>query len=137
MRFAIKGKKSMKNEREIMQEEWLKFAKDDLESAEVILRETDNYHISVYHSHQAIEKVFKWFLLKNGKQFPFIHDLKELLRFVCEVTDLSNLLDDISFIDDLYPQLRYPTGDEMFKEEAQKSLEIAKKIFKLITKKAS
>lgn len=127
----------MKNEKEIMHEEWFQYAKDDLESAEVIIRETDNYHISVYHSHQAVEKAFKWFLLKNEKQFPFIHDLKELLRLVCEVEDLGHLLEDVSFIDDLYPQLRYPTGDEMSKEEAQKSLEIAKKIFELIIRKLS
>lgn len=127
----------MRNEEETMREEWLQYAKDDLESAGVILRETDNYHISVYHSHQAIEKIFKWFLLKNEKQFPFIHDLKELLHLVCKVKDMSNLLEDVSFIDDLYPQLRYPTGDEMSKEEAQKSLEIAKKIFELIAKKPS
>ncbi|MFA5879677.1 MAG: HEPN domain-containing protein [Candidatus Margulisiibacteriota bacterium] len=37
--------------------EWLMYAKADLESAEVILNSTKNYHISAYHSHQAITSV--------------------------------------------------------------------------------
>ncbi|MDI6731572.1 MAG: HEPN domain-containing protein [Candidatus Margulisbacteria bacterium] len=123
----------MKNENEIMLGEWLQFAKDDLESAEVILKKTDNYHISVYHSHQTLEKIFKWFLLKNGQKFPFIHDLKELFKRVCEIQKLENFLDDILFIDNLYPQLRYPTGDKVAKEDAEKSLKIAKVIFKKTT----
>ena len=72
----------MKNENEIMLAEWLQYAKDDLESAEVVLKKTESYHISVYHSHQALEKIFKWFLLKDRQKFPFTHDLRVLLKTV-------------------------------------------------------
>ena len=123
----------MKNENEIMQEEWLQYAKDDLESAGVVLKETDNYHISVYHSHQALEKLFKWFLLKNGQKFPFTHDLRILLQKVCALQDLKDLLDNVLFVDNLYPQLRYPTGEKVSKKDAQKSLAIAQGIFKQLT----
>lgn len=123
----------MKNEeKETMCREWLQYAKDDLESAEIILNRSDNYHISVYHSHQAIEKTFKWFLLKNDQKFPFIHDIKELFGLVCGIKNLEKFLKDISFIDDLYPRLRYPTGEETTKAEAEKSLKIAKKITSLL-----
>ncbi|OGC04669.1 hypothetical protein A2276_01670 [candidate division WOR-1 bacterium RIFOXYA12_FULL_43_27] len=122
----------MKSEKSLIQEEWLGYAKDDLESAELLLKKSDNYHISVYHSHQAIEKIFKWFLLKNNREFPFIHDLKELFKLVEKNKNLNDPLEELSFLQDLYPQLRYPTGDKISKEEAEKSLQIAKKIFKLI-----
>lgn len=107
----------------------MQYIKDDLESAEILLKESDNYHISAYHSHQAIEKIFKAFLIRNGRKFPFIHDLKQLFSLVSNVKRMDHFLDDVLYIDDLYPQLRYPTGDKVSKEEAEKSLAIAKKIF--------
>ncbi len=62
----------MKND-SLNTQEWLEYAKADLESAKILLSETENYHIVAYHSHQAIEKIFKRFLLLKGKRFPFIH----------------------------------------------------------------
>lgn len=134
MKSFIKAKKYMKDEKQLVADEWLQFAKDDLESAKIILKESDNYHIAVYHAHQAIEKLFKWFLLKSGQRFPFIHDLKELFRFVSNLGKLALQFDDITYIDDLYPQLRYPTGENITKEEAEKSLIIAEKAFKELAK---
>ncbi|MFH1825663.1 MAG: HEPN domain-containing protein [bacterium] len=124
----------MKDEAQIMQQEWLQYAKDDLESAGVILAKTDNYHISVYHSHQAIEKLCKWFLLKNNQKFPFSHDLKQLFNLVCQVKDIKQLLEEILVIDNLYPQLRYPTGEKISKSEAEKCLKIADKVFAILIK---
>lgn len=122
----------MRDEKNILIEEWLQYAKDDLESAKVILKETDNYHISVYHSHQAIEKLFKWFLLKNNHKFQFIHDIKELYRLVSQLKK-TDIFEDIYYIDDLYPLLRYPTGEKITNDEAKKSLKIAEKIFDYFT----
>ncbi|OGB87821.1 hypothetical protein A3H38_03760 [candidate division WOR-1 bacterium RIFCSPLOWO2_02_FULL_46_20] len=124
----------MENEKQILENEWLQHAKDDLESAQIILKESKNHHISAYHSHQAVEKIFKWYLLKNGRKFPFIHDLKELFRLVSKISKIEDLFDDISYIDDLSPQLRYPTGEQITREEAEKSLALAEKIFKLFNK---
>lgn len=124
----------MKKENNIIQNEWLEYAKDDLESAKIILKETDNYHISVYHSHQAVEKILKWFMLKNEVKYPFTHDLKVLFKKACEIRKtISSLLDDILFVDNLYPQLRYPTGEKISKHEAEKSFTIAKETFKTIS----
>lgn len=130
MRSSIRAEKFMKDDKRLLAGEWLQFAKADFESAKIILKESENFHIVVYHAHQAIEKLFKWFLLQNNKRFPFIHDLKELFRSINKTKKLDFLLDDILYIDDLYPQLRYPTGENITKEEAEKSLVIAEKVFK-------
>jgi len=122
----------MADEKKLLENEWLQHAQDDLESAQIILKESDNYHISAYHSHQSIEKLFKWSLLKNGQKFPFIHDLKELFRLVAKAAKIEDKFEDILFVDDLYPQLRYPTGEQITREEAEKSLTIAKNIFKIL-----
>ena len=122
----------MADEKQLLEKEWLQHAQDDLESAQIILKESNNYHISAYHSHQALEKLFKWFLLKNGQKFPFIHDLKELFRLIVKPAKIDDKFEEISFIDDLYPQLRYPTGEQITREEAERSLVIAESIFKLL-----
>src|SRR3989339_473869 len=58
--------------------EWQQRAENDLESAGIILRESDNYDIAIYHSHQAIEKLLKAILLKQGQTFKFSHDISAL-----------------------------------------------------------
>ncbi|OGB87630.1 hypothetical protein A3J44_06185 [candidate division WOR-1 bacterium RIFCSPHIGHO2_02_FULL_45_12] len=109
--------------------EWRQRAADDLESAAVILRETDNYEISVYHAHQAVEKLLKAELMTCGKTFRFIHDLNALLDQVLEDRADEGITEKVSFLNSLYPRLRYPTGDEVSKLQAEKCLDIAKDVF--------
>jgi hypothetical protein len=56
------------------------------------------------------------------------------LRLTLEIKDLSHYLEGILFIDNLYPQLRYPTGDKISKNDANKSFKIAKNIVQTIAK---
>lgn len=109
--------------------EWKQKALDDLESAEIILKESDNYEISVYHSHQAIEKFLKTELLKNGQTFKFIHDIDVLFEQVYGGKGDGSLAKKISYVNGLYPSLRYPFGDKVTKDQAIRSLSIAKEIF--------
>ena len=111
-------------------EEWLEYAKADLESAKILLAESENYHIVIFHCQQAVEKIFKRFLIINEKKFPFIHELDVLLNDLCEIKDYSHWLKDVSFIMDLYGKIRYPHGDTITKQEATRSLRIAENIIK-------
>ena len=77
----------MKNN-SINPEDWLEYSKADLESAKILLKETENYHIVAYHCQQAVEKIFKRFLLLKGKKFRFIHELDELLKDICEIKNI-------------------------------------------------
>lgn len=108
--------------------EWIQRALDDLESAELILKESDKYEISAYHSHQAIEKMIKAELIRRGKTFRFIHDINALFTQLFKGAVGQELFDEISFVNSLYPRLRYPTGEYVQKEQAEQCLRIAKKI---------
>ena len=108
--------------------EWLSKSQADLESAEVLYKETDNYDIVVYHAHQAIEKYFKAKLLENQKTFKFTHDLNSLFAQVSEFLPLKEYEDDLSFVNSLYPRLRYPTGETVSRDDAEKCLKVAKDI---------
>lgn len=109
-------------------QEWLDKAGADLESAEVLIKETDNYDIVAYHSHQAVEKYFKALLLENNIAFKYVHDLNALFLDVVGFLPTKPLEEEISFLNSLYPRLRYPTGELVAREDAEKCLKIAKKI---------
>jgi len=118
--------------------DWLIKVEHDLESAQILIQQTANYDIVVYHSHQTIEKLLKWFLLVNDIKFPFVHDLI-LLSELCQPQLKTHiLLDDIAYVNKLLPKTRYPLGDWILEEEAIQSLMIAEDIYrKLIIYKNS
>jgi len=61
---------------------WLKHASDDLQSAEVLLKERI-YNMVCFHSRQAIEKLFKSFIAMYYQEIPRIHNLIRLHK-ICE-----------------------------------------------------
>ena len=113
-------------------EAWRQYAQDDIESAEILLNSSTKYHIVAYHTHQAVEKMLKRFLMINHKTFPFIHDLSTLLTEASKVKEFSEYFRDVSFLMDLYSTSRYPSGDTITKDEASKGLAIANRIYSVL-----
>lgn len=114
-------------------EYWLQYAFADLESAEVILKSTNNYHISIYHSHQAIEKLIKRKYIISNKTFPFVHDLLTLYLEINNESPLDDkTLKDLNFMMNVYSKTRYPKGDCLSSADAKRALLIAKEYFKLL-----
>ena len=114
-------------------EMWLKYAFDDLQSAEVLLKE-GIYNMVCFHSQQAIEKLFKSFIATYYQEIPRIHNLIRLHQ-VCEDLHGSQLnLDEegLIFLNDVYIDSRYPAdfgilpSGQPDKEEAQKAYNYAK-----------
>lgn len=116
-------------------QEWFEKARHDLGSAELLLKESDYFDIIVYHSHQCVEKLLKWFLIRHNKTFPFIHDLVQLMVLCEKIQDLSELKRDIAKLNEIMPKTRYPSGENISKEEAQFSFSVAQKVFKMLTEK--
>ena len=105
--------------------DWLTKAEHDLESAQVLFDQTENYDIVVYHAHQAVEKTMKWFLLKNECRFPFVHDLILLYELCAPFLDKSINIGDIGVLNKLLPNTRYPLGDWIERDQAFQTLQIA------------
>ena len=108
--------------------EWLFYARSDLASAELIFQGSENFHIVVYHSHQAVEKILKRFLLIKMGQFPFNHDLLRLLELATQFRSTDEYIEDLSFLMLIYSGTRYPKGDRISRQEAGQSLNIAKRM---------
>jgi HEPN domain-containing protein len=70
---------------------WLDKAHSDLKNAEIILAaQTESLPLDTvcFHCQQAAEKFIKAFLVFHGKQFPFTHNLADLVA-ICMQVDLA------------------------------------------------
>ena len=70
---------------------WLDKANSDLKNAEIILAaqtESPPLDTVCFHCQQASEKFIKAFLIFHGKQFPFTHNLADLVA-ICMQVDLT------------------------------------------------
>ena len=102
---------------------WLSFAEADLLAAEDLIRNKRVLPaISVYHSHQCIEKLLKSILIKHDQPIPKIHNINKLLLMATEyIKNLKSFEDQVTDINELFPRLRYPTGDQVTSADAIKA----------------
>ena len=119
-------------EEKLIISEWKQRALDDLQSAEILLRENGNYEIVAYHAHQAVEKAFKTIILMGGKKFGFTHDLSKLLCDAGEIALTQEIQDGILSLNSIYPFLRYPSGEHISKEQAQGSVATARQAINIL-----
>lgn len=104
-------------------EKWLKFAHDDLRSAEVLLKE-GILNMVCFHSQQAVEKSLKAFLRQQRKTIPYIHVLEELCeRCAAILPDFSKFSEDCIALDiSINPRvIRKPRPDHCQKDYQTKS----------------
>ncbi|MEK6557999.1 MAG: HEPN domain-containing protein [Candidatus Margulisiibacteriota bacterium] len=114
--------------------EWIRYAETDLKSAELQMDREGLYHISVYQSHQAVEKIIKAYLVqKKIEEVPKVHDLRKLVIFSKQFgLDLSSQKMDILELDSFFPKLRYPFGDEISSDDAHRCFKIAFELVEMI-----
>lgn len=122
-------------------EKWLKFAEDDLLSAEVLLRE-GIFNMACFHCQQAVEKSLKAFLRRHTSKIPYIHILEELCERCVKIDPgFSNFMDDCIALDIFYQPTRYPEAPAGSLSEglpdqsqAEEALQKAKTVFEFVQK---
>jgi len=121
--------------------QWLKYAADDLQSAEV-LKEREIHTIVCFHCQQCLEKSLKAILQEENIKPPRIHNIKVLKDMVENAMDstLDISLEEANFLSEVYVESRYPPDigllphGEPTKEDAQKALDIARRVFAQVEK---
>jgi len=115
---------------------WLKYAKMDLLSGEVALKE-GIYWDACFHAQQTVEKCLKALILKKGLDVPRIHKLGKLLRILND-KDLSKFAEALMALDKYYTPIRYPdedTGfvisDELNLDKAKETMKTAGEVYKI------
>lgn len=114
-------------------EEWIKIAREDLQSAEYLF-EKSLYRMVCYHAQQAVEKLLKALLIEHEIDIPRIHNLLDLNNAAKKLGYNAPLTDeDAVYLNSIY-RSRYPldTGllpwGEPNDKDAAKALGIAKNI---------
>lgn len=87
-------------------ERWLQFAQQDLQMAELALKE-GIYNQVCFHSHQCVEKCLKAELINMNKRPPRTHSIVDLLSLL-PPDYLENLREELEQIDIYYIPTRYP-----------------------------
>lgn len=118
-------------------QEWIQFAKMDLDSAQHLFdtMQPKPLEIICYHCQQAVEKILKAILILNNCEIKRTHDLGLLSELCGQYVEITDDIYDIC--DNLTPygvKIRYP--QELFLEEhnAISALRDAKSIFDWLEK---
>lgn len=119
-------------------EEWLKFAKMDLDVVDKLLESNSLTQAAAFHCQQSIEKSFKAVIEEKDNKIPRLHDLIRLYGILNEYgidMDIDeNLLSDIN---DIYTETRYPSDLGLIPNgtpslnTVEKYQNLAKKIYSL------
>jgi HEPN domain-containing protein len=122
--------------------EWLEAAKDDLQTIEHLLDNSELTNIIAFHAQQAIEKVLKAIIEEYEIGFIKTHNLQSLALKVKPYINFGVNALIIAELDRLYIDARYPVemglmpNGKPTKKEAlryyEEALKIYKKIFKII-----
>ena len=114
---------------------WFDYALDDFKATEALLDEKV-YQLVCFHAQQFVEKVFKGLLFQQGIDPPRTHDLGFLYQKLAQLNLLLKVdVADLEFLNGVYVEFRYPPDigllphGEPSKEDAQKALEIARRVF--------
>lgn len=136
-------RKLCRGKRPRMMDDLIKFAEEDIRSAEILFGE-EIYNQACFHSQQCVEKLLKACLLSHGKHFPKIHSLDELAEECIKAGELSLLQykSSIAILTLYYTVTRYPDAligslpDRLPNEsDAKEAIDTAKSIYDLLVKK--
>ncbi len=114
-----------------MARQWLAKAKNDLLNADNNLKsEIIPFDTVCFHCQQAAEKLLKAYLVGNGKEYPFTHDLFMILEKVLPLnTDAEALRDSLSILIPYAVEVRYPDDWYMpSDEDAKEAREAVRKV---------
>lgn len=88
--------------------QWLKFARDDIRSAEVLVRE-GIFNMLCSHAQQAVEKSLKSLLRHHQNRIPYIHILEELCELCIKIEpSFTTYPGYCKELDVFYQPTRYP-----------------------------
>ena len=112
---------------------WLRYAKEDLEAANELIKINVAPRHACFLAQQAAEKAIKTIFVFCNLDFPRSHDLEALTNLIPQEWNLKNRDLDVSTLTEWAVEARYP-GDwsEVTQKDAQIALSIAKEVYKTV-----
>lgn len=120
-------------EREIIQkvQQWFTYGDEDLRLAKhgLTLASDTPYRLIAYHAQQCAEKFFKAYLIYYRIDFPYTHNIAQLLELCPDKHEWGTSLQDAEELTPFAITTRYPGEDEVVTEaEAKRAIEIAENV---------
>lgn len=115
--------------------EWISFAESDLKFAQYGLdvEAEKAYRIVAYHAQQCAEKSLKAYLVYQKIDFPYTHNILQLLNVCGETADWVSELQDAKNLTLYASTLRYPGQNiKVTEKEAIQAIEIAEHVCKVV-----
>lgn len=115
--------------------QWLRYAEEDLRTAEISQEQDIVPRISCFHAQQAAEKTIKAIFVFLQVDFPFTHNLDRLRDLLPEGWAVKTEFPDLAGLSEWAVEPRYP-GDlrEATQEEAKAAAEQARRIYETTLK---
>lgn len=118
---------------------WLDQSREDLISAEILLREGRHYMVC-FVAQQVGEKAVKAFLYATGEQAVLGHSVEELCRRAApKAAELAALREEAAELDAFYVPARYPNGlpenipARVFgRKSAERAIEVARRVVQAV-----
>jgi HEPN domain-containing protein len=126
----------MKKNNKDLVKEWFIKGHQDIESAQLLLKEHGHLETIAFLIQQSIEKYIKGYLIFNKWELKKIHDLQELINEAFKIDkSFEEFLDPCIKISKYYLDTRYPgLPTEYSKKEIEESFEVAKNLIEKIRK---
>jgi len=119
--------------------EWFERGDHDIETAQLLYDEWGYTDAMAYHIQQAIEKYLKGYLVLQGEEPPWVHELDTLLNLVAgfEADLYEPFIELCEKATRYYIEDRYPPGPptEYSRAEIEADLKLAWKLVREIRKK--
>ena len=113
--------------------EWLGRAGDDLAAADAVLAmPSPPAWIAAFHAQQCVEKSIKAWLVWRQVEYPFTHDLLELLGSCDEGLRKDGRLTAATYLTEFAVAIRYPGSDPTL-PEGRKAVEAARSALAAVT----
>ena len=110
-------------------EDWLRYAKSDLELARIEKPEGVLLENLCFHAQQAAEKTLKAVLIFLEIDFPRTHNIRTLLDLLPEGVDVPQEVEESAILTDYAVESRYPRNSEpVDDEEYRQVLDLAETV---------
>lgn len=90
-------------------EQWLQFAKIDIEAANVLNEKQNLTQAAAFHCQQAVEKIFKSIIEALEEHIPRIHNIEVLFGIIEKKVQLNVDEKMLEQINEVYTDSRYPS----------------------------
>ena len=126
---------SAREEVERIARRWLRFAREDLISAEAMLADRGNQQPrhACFGAQQAAEKGIKAVYVDRQIQFPLLHDLEALVTMLDSDAHVKSASADLAWLSQWAVASRYPGEDEPGWPDAERAVDEARAVVEAAT----